>query len=52
MSEKQNIDAVNKYVLNDDMLDELQYFKHKQSHKHKSNLYLLTHAIKTFIAEA
>jgi hypothetical protein len=30
MSEKQTADAVNNYVLNDDTLDELQYFKHKQ----------------------
>ena len=31
MSEKQIADAVNNYVLNDDMLHELQYFRHKQS---------------------
>ena len=31
MSEKQTADAVNNYVLNDDMLDELRYFRHKKS---------------------
>jgi hypothetical protein len=30
MSDKQTADAVNTYVPNGDMLDELQYFRHKQ----------------------
>jgi hypothetical protein len=31
MSEKQTADAVNNYVMNDVVLDELQYLKHAQS---------------------
>jgi hypothetical protein len=30
ISDKQTADAVNNYVLKDDMLHELQYFRHKQ----------------------
>jgi hypothetical protein len=52
MSEKQKADAANNYVLNDDVLDEIQYFKHKQStitHNRKLNF---KHTTKTFIAGA
>jgi len=51
MSEKQTADAVNNYVLNDNTLDELQYFKHKQPINIRATCSFNTWE-KTFIAEA